>query len=249
MLKVSALSRVFYDPQRGEFPAVDNISFEARAGEVFGLLGPNGAGKTTTLRMVAAILKPTCGTITLNDEPLTTSSQEIRKQIGFLSSTTGLYERLTPREILVYFARLFKYPRHKVAARTREIIESFQMSEFADTRCEKLSTGMLQRVSIARAAVHDPQLLILDEPTSGLDVIAKQSIHEFILQCRAQQKIILFSTHLMNEAEKLCDRIGILHRGTLFAVGTLFELREKTQKHYLEDIFLSIVKEGALEAL
>ena len=247
MLKVSELSRFFYDPSRGEFPAVKNICFEARPGEVFGLLGPNGAGKTTTLRMVAAILKPTSGIITLNDEPLTTDSQEVRKQIGFLSASTGLYERLTPREILTYFARLFKYPPAEIAARTREIIESFQIGDFADTRCEKLSTGMLQRVSVARATVHDPRLLILDEPTSGLDVIAKQSIHDFIIKCRAQGKIILFSTHLMNEAEKLCDRIGILHRGTLFAVGTLAELRKKTGQHYLEEIFLSIVKEDALE--
>ena len=249
MLKVSGLSRVFYDPNRGEFFAVNDISFEARAGEVFGLLGPNGAGKTTTLRMVAAILKPTSGSITLNDEPLTTSSQEVRKQIGFLSASTGLYERLTPREILTYFARLAKYPKDRVAARVKEIIDSFKMNDYADTRCEKLSTGMLQRVSIARASIHDPLLLILDEPTSGLDVVAKQSIHEFIIKCRSQDKVIVFSTHLMNEAEKLCDRIGVLHKGKLFAVGTLEELRKKTGQHYLEDIFLSIVKEDAVEAL
>jgi sodium transport system ATP-binding protein len=249
MLKVSELTRVFYDPARGVFPAVNEISFEARPGEIFGLLGPNGAGKTTTLRMAAAILKPTGGSITLNGEALTISSQEVRKQIGFLSASTGLYERLTPREILTYFARLCRYPQERIAARTAEMIELFKMSEYADTRCEKLSTGMLQRVSIARATVHDPLLLILDEPTSGLDVIAKQSIHEYIVNRRAQDKIILFSTHLMNEAEKLCDRIGILHRGKLFAVGTLDELRQTTGKHYLEDIFLSIVREDAVETL
>lgn len=249
MLKVSELTRYFYEPSRGEFPAVDAVSFQAQEGEIFGLLGPNGAGKTTTLRMVAAILKPGGGSISLNDMPLTTESQEIRKQIGFLSASTGLYERLTPREILTYFARLSKYPEKKVAERIEEVMVSFQLKEFADTRCEKLSTGMLQRVSIARACVHDPLLLILDEPTTGLDVLAKQSIHDFILKCREQNKIILFSTHLMNEAEKLCDRIGILHRGKLFAVGTLAELREKAGKHYLEDIFLSIVKEDVVEAL
>ena len=249
MLKVSELTRIFYDPSRGEFPAVNQVSFEAKAGEVFGLLGPNGAGKTTTLRMVAAILKPSSGSITLNDEALTTSSQEVRKKIGFLSASTGMYELLTPREILTYFARLTKYTKEKVAARVEEMIAAFNMKEFADTRCEKLSTGMLQRVSIARASVHDPLLLILDEPTSGLDVIAKQSIHEFVFNCKAQNKAIVFSTHLMNEAEKLCDRIGILHKGTLFAVGTLEELRLKTGKHYLEDIFLSIVKEDAVETL
>lgn len=249
MLKVSELSRIYYDPSRGEFPAVNGISFEAQAGEVFGLLGPNGAGKTTTLRMVAAILKPTSGSITLDGEPLTTSSQEVRKKLGFLSASTGLYERLTPREILTYFARLAQYPKNKVGDRVKEMISVFNMADYADTRCEKLSTGMLQRVSIARASVHDPRLLILDEPTSGLDVIAKQSIHEFINQCRTQNKVIVFSTHLMNEAEKLCDRIGILHKGKLFAVGTLDELRAQTGQHYLEDIFLSIVKEEAVESL
>jgi len=243
MLKVSQLSRMFYDPNRGEFPAVHELSFEAHAGEVFGLLGPNGAGKTTTLRMVAAILKPSSGEIRLDDELLTTSSQEVRKKIGFLSASTGLYERLTPREIMTYFARLAKYPKDKVAARVKDIIQAFKMEEYADTRCEKLSTGMLQRVSIARASVHDPKLLILDEPTSGLDVIAKQSIYDYINKCKGENKVIVFSTHLMNEAEKLCDRIGILHKGKLFAVGTMDELREKTGQHYLEDVFLSIVKE------
>jgi sodium transport system ATP-binding protein len=166
-----------------------------------------------------------------------------------LSASTGLYERLTPREILTFFARLAQYPKDKVNERVKHMIDAFKMEGYADTRCEKLSTGMLQRVSIARAAVHDPRLLILDEPTSGLDVIAKQSIHEFINLCRSQNKVIVFSTHLMNEAEKLCDRIGILHKGKLFAVGTLDELRALTGQHYLEDIFLSIVKEDVVEAL
>lgn len=251
MLQVQGLTRYFYDHKRGEFPAVSDISFEARAGEVFGLLGPNGAGKTTTLRMLAAILKPSSGTILLNGHRLDHSSDNIRRQIGFLSASTGLYQRLTPREILTYFAKLCRYPADKVKVRVEELIASFQMTSYADTRCEKLSTGMLQRVSIARAVVHDPALLILDEPTSGLDVIAKQSIHDFVIDCRRHNKAVIFSTHLMNEAEKLCDRIGILHKGKLFTVSTLEELRAQTGKHYLEDIFLSIVKyeEAAVELL
>jgi sodium transport system ATP-binding protein len=244
MLEVKGLTRYFYDAKRGEFAAVDDLNFEARTGEVFGLLGPNGAGKTTTLRMVAAILKPSSGSIKLNGQSLDHASDAMRRQIGFLSASTGLYQRLTPREILNYFCRLCQYPSAKVKERVEEIINSFAMSSYADTRCEKLSTGMLQRVSIARAVVHDPTLLILDEPTSGLDVIAKQSIHEFMVKCRQENKSVIFSTHLMNEAEKLCDRIGILHRGKLFAVGTLEELRGLTGQHYLEDIFLSIVKDG-----
>lgn len=247
MLQVTGLTRYFYDPKRGEFPAVSDLTFEARSGEVFGLLGPNGAGKTTTLRMVAAILKPSSGTITLNGQRMDRSTDEIRRQIGFLSSSTGLYQRLTPREILIYFAKLSKYPLNKVTERVNEIIKDFQMDTYADTRCEKLSTGMLQRVSIARAAVHNPSLLILDEPTSGLDVIAKQSIHKFVIKCREEGKAVIFSTHLMNEAEKLCDRIGIIHKGKLFAIGTLEELRATTGQHYLEDIFLSIVHDPEVD--
>jgi len=240
MLKVSALTRTFFDKKRGEFLAVDQLGFQAVPGQVFGLLGPNGAGKTTTLRMVAQILKPTSGLITLDGKQLDMSPSS-RKQIGFLSGSTGLYERLTPREILMYFARLNGYTDKQLADRIEEVITSFVLKDVADTRCEKLSTGMRQRVSIARSVVHDPRLVILDEPTSGLDVIAKQAIYKFIENCKAREKIVVFSTHLMNEAEKLCDQIGILHKGRLFSTGTLKSLQEATSKHYLEDIFLSIV--------
>jgi sodium transport system ATP-binding protein len=247
MLEVKGLTRYFYEPQRGEFAAVSDITFTAAPGEVFGLLGPNGAGKTTTLRMVAGLLTASAGTISIDGKVMDRFNNEARKQIGFLSATTGLYERLTPREILVYFCKLNGYPSDKIKARVEQMIQQFDMSSYADKRCEKLSTGMLQRASIARAAVHDPSLLILDEATSGLDMMAKQDIHQWVMQCRQQGKTVLFSTHLMNEAEKLCDRIGILHKGKLFAVGTLAQLQQLTGKHYLEDIFIAVVKENALE--
>ena len=247
MLEVKGLTRYFLNKDGKEFAAVNDVNFEARPGEIFGLLGPNGAGKTTTLRMVAAILQPSAGTITLNGRPLDASCADTRRQLGFLSASTGLYDRLTAREILTYFARLNQYPKDQLKGRVDQIIKAFQIEQFADTRCEKLSTGMRQRVSIARSVVHDPALVILDEPTSGLDVIAKQSIYEFIQTCKQSNKTILFSTHLMNEAEKLCDRIGILHRGKMFEIGTLEQLRQKTSLHYLEDIFLSVVKEDVVE--
>jgi sodium transport system ATP-binding protein len=247
MLEVTRLTRYFLDREGKEFAAVNDVNFHARPGEILGLLGPNGAGKTTTLRMVAAILQPSAGTITLNGQPLDASSADTRRQLGFLSASTGLYERLTAREILTYFARLNQYPKERLKSRVDEIMKAFQIEQFADTRCEKLSTGMRQRVSIARSVVHDPSLIILDEPTSGLDVIAKQSIYEFIHTCKQANKTILFSTHLMNEAEKLCDRIGILHRGKMFEIGTLDELRQRTSLHYLEDIFLSVVREDVVE--
>jgi sodium transport system ATP-binding protein len=242
-VEVKDLRKTFFDAKRGEFLAVDGISFNCSQGEIVGLLGPNGAGKTTTLRMIATILRPDEGTAKINGFDINTDPQGVRKNLGFLSSETGLYERLTPREILNYFGQLSDYPPDKLNQRIEDLIKLFEMGEFADTRCERLSTGMKQKVSIARAIVHDPPVMALDEPTSGLDIITSQNTYQFIRDSKAQGKCIIFSTHIMSEAEKLCDRIGIIHRGKLFAMGTLEELRELTGAHYLEDIFLAIVKE------
>ncbi|MGD9682791.1 MAG: ABC transporter ATP-binding protein [Candidatus Obscuribacterales bacterium] len=248
-LEASHLTRRYYDAKRGEFLAVDDLTFSCGKGEIFGLLGPNGAGKTTTLRMLTTIIKPTSGSATINGFDVLKDPLSVRAQIGFASTDTGLYERLTPREILDYFARLSRYPAEKIAGRIKELSATLQMDSFLDTRCEKLSTGMRQKVSLARALVHDPPVLILDEPTTGLDVITSNMLHGFILNCRSLDKCILFSTHIMSEAEKLCDRIGIIHGGRLHAIGTLDELRDKTGKHYLEDIFLSIVQEEVSETV
>lgn len=248
-LEVSNLSKVFYDKQRGEFSAVDNISFSCANNEIFGLLGPNGAGKTTTLRMIATILKPSSGSILVAGHTVGAEPELVRKSLGYLSSETGLYERLTPRELLTYFARLSKYEEKLIGDRVNELIDLLAMREFADSRCEKLSTGMKQKVSIARAIVHDPPVLAFDEPTTGLDVITSQAMQRFIRSCKERGKCILFSTHIMSEAEKLCDRIGILHKGKILAMGTLEELRQETGQHYLEDIFVAIVEEKAGEVL
>ncbi len=242
-LEASGLTKRFFDPKRGEFNAVENVSFSCDKGEIYGLLGPNGAGKTTTLRMVTTILKPTAGTATINGFDVVRQAQEARKHLGFVSSDTGLYERLTPREILLYFGRLSKMSDDNLKSRIDELVSLLQMDGFMDSRCEKLSTGMKQKVSIARSIVHDPPVIIMDEPTVGLDVLSSQMLYKFILQCKEAGKCLLFSTHIMSEAEKLCDRIGIIHNGKLLAVGSLDELREKSGMHYLEDIFLSVVKE------
>ena len=241
-LEVQALTKRFYDQKRGEFLAVDNVSFGCEKGEIFGLLGPNGAGKTTTLRMITTILKPTSGTATVNGFDICKESDEVRKQIGFVSADTGLYERLTPREILRYFGRLSKYPLEKLDDRLDAVIAMLQMSAFADSRCEKLSTGMRQKVSIGRAIIHDPPVLIMDEPTTGLDVLTSQMVHELVRKFREMEKCVVFSSHIMSEPEKLCDRIGIIHDGKLLAIGNMEELREQTGKHYLEDIFLDVVQ-------
>ena len=209
---------------------------------MFGLLGPNGAGKTTTLQMISTLIKPTSGCATVNGFDIEKEPLQVRKQIGFTSSDTGLYERLTAREILAFFARLHQYPREQIASRIESLAKDLNMLDFLDTRTHKLSTGMKQKVSIARAMVHDPPILILDEPTSGLDVITSQMVHEIIQNCRESGKCILFSTHIMNEAEKLCDRIGIIYDGILLSQGTLEELKESTGEKNLEDIFLKVVK-------
>jgi sodium transport system ATP-binding protein len=247
LIEVKELRKKFFDPNRGEFFAVDGVSFVCHHGQTFGLLGPNGAGKTTIMRLIATILEPTAGTVEVEGFDVRTHPSDVRKHIGFLSADTGLYERLTPKEILIYFARLNRVPEERISQRVSEVIERLAISSFASTICEKLSTGMKQRVSIARAIVHDPPVLILDEPTSGLDVIGIRAIHDFVNECKQKNKCLLFSTHIMAEAEKLCDQIALLHRGKIFAVGTLDELRAHTNQHYLEDVFLQLVPEGADE--
>lgn len=249
-IKVRNLTKEFYDEARhGDMTAVDNVSFDCESGKIFGLLGPNGAGKTTTLRILTTILKPTSGEALICGHDVVKEARLVRSKIGFLSADTGVYERLTPREMLTYFARINHYPDNKLKTRIESVLEMLGMNDFADTRCEKLSTGMRQKTSIARSVIHDPEVLIFDEPTNGLDVLTIRAMQDFIAKCREQGKCILLSTHIMSEAEKLCDHIGIIHKGKLLSVGTLEELRAQTSKHYLEDIFVEIVRERVGEII
>jgi len=244
---VSGLRKTFFDESRGEVHAVDGIDFECRDGEIFGLLGANGAGKTTTLRMLATILAPTSGTATVRGHDVAREPEEVRRSLGFYSASTALYPRLTARETLEFFARINRYPAAGVAARVDALISRFGIGEFAGARVEKLSSGMKQKVSIARTVAHDPPVLIFDEPTVGLDVLNALEMQQIIREFRAEGKCIIFSTHIMSEAEKLCDRIAIIHRGRIHACDTLEALREATGERYLEDIFVRYVKaaEGA----
>ncbi len=249
-VRVQALQKSFWDESRGEVRAVDGIDFDCQSGEVFGLLGANGAGKTTTLRMLATILKPTGGSATLNGHDVLTEPEAVRQSLGFYSASTALYPRLTARETLEFFARINKYPGDQVGRRVEELIDRFGIAEYAGARVEKLSSGMKQKVSIARTIVHDPPILIFDEPTVGLDVMAALEMQKVIGELRDEGKTIIFSTHIMSEAEKLCDRIAIIHRGRILALGTLEEHRQATGQHYLEDIFVHEVMavEGDAEA-
>jgi sodium transport system ATP-binding protein len=239
---VQGLTKTFYDPTRGEVHAVRAIDFSCRKGEIFGLLGANGAGKTTTLRMLATILTPTSGTASIMGYDVTTQGRETRRHLGFYSATTALYPRLTARETIEFFARINQYPPEGVRERVDHLIERFGIATYAGARVDKLSSGMKQKVSIARTVAHDPPILIFDEPTVGLDVLNALEMQQIIRELREQGKTILFSTHIMSEAEKLCDRIAIIHDGRILACDTLSELRQATGAHYLEDIFVRYVR-------
>ncbi len=236
------LTKVFHNPRTGDVTAASGITFECYPGEIFGLLGPNGAGKSTTLRMLSTILKPTAGTGRVAGFDVVEDPLGVRRSIGYLSASTGLYGRLTPRETLEYFGGLHGLDKMRLKDRIGELLRLFGIEEFAGIRCEKLSTGMKQKVSIARAIVHDPPILILDEPTLGLDVLVSSVMIRFVAECRERGKCIIFSTHILSEVEKLCDRVAVIHRGTLRACGTLPELRERTGKQFMDDVFMSLVE-------
>jgi sodium transport system ATP-binding protein len=245
LIRVEGLVKVFPGHGAEDVRAVDGVSFECRAGEVFGLLGLNGAGKTTTLRMLSTVLEPTSGTASVAGHDIRTDAQEVRRSIGFLSGSTGLYHRLTAEETLRFFGEFHGLSGSALDERVEAVIAAFGIDAYRGKRCEKLSTGMKQKVNIARAVVHDPPVLILDEPTAGLDVLAAQATLEFVETRRDRGQCILFSTHIMSEVERLCDRIAIIHEGTLRAMGTLPELRADTGEHYLEDVFRRIVTRAA----
>lgn len=243
MIEVEHLRKNFEDKKRGTIRAVDDISFACQPGEIFGLLGPNGAGKTTTLRMLATILEPTSGTARINGFDVRSQAQEVRRSIGYLSGSTALYERLTAREMVTYFGSLYGLTASDIASRIKEIFTELDMNEFADSRCDKLSTGQKQRVSIARTIIHRPPVLFFDEPTNGLDIITARTIIRFIRRCRNEGRTVVFSTHIMSEVETLCDRIAIVYRGQIAAIGTLEELRERTGKQAFEQVFLRLIGE------
>ena len=242
MLQAKRLIKHFMDKKRGIVRAVDGVDLDCRQGEIFGLLGLNGAGKTTTLRLLATILRPDSGSIRIDGIDAQAHPESIRSKIGFLTGATGLYLRLTPREILAYFGRLAGMDAPAIARRSDDLIARLGMAEFADSRVDKLSTGQKQRTSIARTLIHDPPLLILDEPTIGLDVVTSRAIVEFILEARARGKCVLLSTHIMHEAAKLCDRIAILHAGQIRRVGTLADFRSHYGHEDLDDIFVAVIE-------
>jgi sodium transport system ATP-binding protein len=241
MIEARGLSKRFHDKKRGEIRAVDNVSFVCKPGQIYGLLGANGAGKTTTLRLIATILEPTDGTAVICGHDIVEAPEKVRANVGFLSTATALYRRLTAQELVEYFGRLNGLSEAILKKRIDDIFARLDMNNFRDRRCDKLSTGMQQKTSIARTLVHDPAVMIFDEPTSGLDVMTARTITAFIRECRNNGKTVIFSSHIMSEVEKLCDSIGIIHNGKILAEGSLAELRDRYGEHDLEEIFVKIV--------
>jgi sodium transport system ATP-binding protein len=222
--------------------AVENVSFTCQPGHVFSLLGPNGAGKTTTMRMLSTIFKPTSGSIRIAGVDAVKEPQEARKKIGFLTGSTGLYARLTPNELIQYFADLYGVKPTEFEERKEKLYNLLGMHDFQNKRIGKLSTGMKQKVSICRTMIHDPEVVVFDEPTSGLDVITAENIIQLISDCRAQGKTVIFSSHIMSEVDLLCDDMAIIHKGKLLYSGTMDDFRSNMQADNLTAEFIRIVQ-------
>lgn len=244
MIEVEGLVKEYEEPGGGVVRAVEGVSLHARVGEVYGLLGPNGAGKTTTLRCLATILTPTSGTARIAGFDSVREAEQVRRNLGFLSGSTGLYARLTPRETLTFFGKLNGLTGDELAARVEKTLALFEVTAFADRPNDRLSTGMKQRVSLARAVVHDPPVVILDEPTSGLDPVASQNVEEAIVELRRAGKCVLLSTHMMYQAEELCDRLGVIGHGRMLAEGTASEIVKQTGEENLRGAFFRLVGKG-----
>src|SRR5258708_1028131 len=236
MIEARGLSKRCQDKKRGEIRAVDNVSFRCEPGRIYGLLGANGAGKTTTLRILATILEPTDGTALICGHDVVEQPERVRANVGFLSTATALYPRLTAQELVEYFGRLKGLDETTLKMRLDDIFSRWDMNGSRARRWEKLSPGMKQKTSTARTLVHAPPVMIFDEPTLGLDIMTARTITAFIRECRDGGKTVIISTHIMSEVEKLCDMIGIIHSGKLLAEGTLAQLRHKYAEYDLKEI-------------
>ncbi len=244
MIQVDQLTRRFALPDGGEVTAVDRLSFVTGPGEVFGLLGPNGAGKTTTLRMLLGLLRPSSGRATVEGYDSRLYPDEVKRRVGYVSANVGIYPHLTVRETLLFFGDLYGVGRAEAVAETGRLAHLFGLEDLLHRRCGTLSTGQKQRLNLARALVHRPPVLLLDEPTLGLDLLGSQVVAEYITHLRDEGKAVILTTHRLDEAERLCDRFGLLHQGHLIQTGTLKELREATGCATLVEMFLKLAHTG-----
>lgn len=237
MLTANHLTKTY-----GKFTALEDVSFAAKDGEVFGLLGPNGAGKTTLLRTLATLLRPTSGTASVDGYDVERDPEAVRRIIGVVNGGMGLPPRLTGREVLRSFAGLYEMTPQQTEARIAELDQRLELGRTLDTKAGEYSTGMKQKVVIARAVIQDPKVLILDEAASGLDIFARRTLLDFVKQNRAPERLTLYSTHVMSEAEEVCDRVAILHQGRLLTVDTIPNILAQTGESNLERAFFALVK-------
>jgi ABC-2 type transport system ATP-binding protein/sodium transport system ATP-binding protein len=244
MIAVEHLTKRFPLTGGGSLLAVDDLSFTVAAGEVYGLLGPNGAGKTTTLRMLLGLLQPTSGQASIAGFGSSQFPDEVKRRVGLVSASTGLYPGLSVGEMLLFFADLYAVPPDTAKAELQRLSRLLGLEEILERRCANLSTGQRQRVHLARALIHQPSVMLLDEPTLGLDVLGCQVIIEYIGHLRGEGKAVILTTHHLDDAERLCSRFGILHRGRLVSEGTLSELRASTGCSSLIDMFLKLSNVG-----
>lgn len=228
--------------QSGEVVAVNDVSIQVHAGEVFGLLGANGAGKTTTLRMMLGLLPPTSGTVTMAGYDVAKLPLEVKRRVSLVSASSGLYQWLTPREMMLYFAELYDVPEDAAVARVEMLADVFDLRKFMDRRCAGMSTGQQQRVNLARSLMHDPPVVLMDEPTRGLDIVGSKRIFDYTAHLKELGKAVIFCTHRLDEAQRLCTRFGLMFRGRLHLEGTLEDLQQKTGREMLTDMFLDLMQ-------
>lgn len=246
MIEVDNLTRHFPAPDGSPVLAVDGVSFRVDAAEVFALLGPNGAGKTTTLRMMLGLLQPSVGDSRIGDVSVAAHPEQIKRMVGFVSTSVGVYQWLTPREMLLFVADLYDVPQHFAQERIARLSTLLNFEDYIDRRCGVLSTGQKQRINLARALMHDPPVMLLDEPTRGLDIVGSQVVFEYIQHLRSEGKAVIICTHRLDEAERFADRFGLLHQGRLQHHGTLTELQQQTGEESLTTMFINLLKAPAI---
>jgi len=243
LIEARGLRRLFTATTGREIIAVNGVDIELNAGEILGILGPNGAGKTTLLRMLAGIISPTSGELKILGRNLTQHRRDVRRAVGFVSSNTHLYGRLTPREHLVMFGQLFGMSASDIRVRAEELIERLGLASFVDRRVEHLATGQIQRASLARALIHAPRILILDEPTAGLDILGADAVLDLIRGFGDQNGGVILSTHQLTEAELVCQRMSLMLGGQLLMSGALSDLQKQSETGLLKDLFRQLANQ------
>lgn len=249
MISIQNLSKTFQTGQNSLL-AVNNVSFNVMRGEVYGLLGPNGAGKTTMMRMILGLLKPDSGFAEINGHSSDDQPDEVKRQVGFVSASAGVYQWLTGHEMLSFFGEIYGLATSEIDSRIEELSKILDLGEFIHQSCATLSTGQKQRLSLTRALIHDPPVMILDEPTLGLDVVGSQVIFNYIDVLKDRSKAIILCTHRLEQAQRICSRFGLLHKGEMVLEGTMNELRSETGRDDLVEMFVDLLdeKESLAEA-